>query len=340
MAAASRRRALEIRILKAGTEISSTDRGLFDLQSARRHQEDGLAVPRLETSQGASGAHARWSVWWAESSGRGFPSDFSPPPRPGSTMARASALARPSSPVAARRCTPKAAGDSGGPFVRQNRTSAASASCTRSSASGRLPVRPRASRRSPGVMAVRVASISMVREYRRTEKVTGGKGQRVRGERPRKGKVHEHGGRSLDARRFASVVRGVCSILPELLTMPHAEGGRCACAVLRAGPHPWDNPCPWEHTARGPGRLHVHTRYSGWRHLRFIHPRDCYSEPRAVYDAALARGMRFVAITDDNAIEGALRLLDQPGVDLALVIAGEEAEPPFPKWSRGARPRP
>ena len=51
MAAASRRRALDTRILKADTEIASTDRRLLDLQSARRHQEDGLAVSRLETVQ-------------------------------------------------------------------------------------------------------------------------------------------------------------------------------------------------------------------------------------------------------------------------------------------------
>jgi predicted metal-dependent phosphoesterase TrpH len=77
--------------------------------------------------------------------------------------------------------------------------------------------------------------------------------------------------------------------------------------------------------------LHVHTRYSGWRHLRFIHPRDCYSEPKAVYDAALARGMRFVAITDHDAVEGALRLLEEPGVDSARVIVGEEVEALFPE---------
>ncbi len=88
---------------------------------------------------------------------------------------------------------------------------------------------------------------------------------------------------------------------------------------------------PMEMSSEALADLHVHTRYSCWRHLRFIHPRDCYSEPRAVYDAALARGMRFVAITDHNAVEGALRLLDQPGVNPALVIVGEEVEAVFPE---------
>jgi len=76
--------------------------------------------------------------------------------------------------------------------------------------------------------------------------------------------------------------------------------------------------------------LHVHTRYSGWRHLRFIHPRDSYTEPLDLYRTALARGMDFVAVTDHDTLEGALRLLSSPEVDPDRVLVGEELECRFP----------
>jgi predicted metal-dependent phosphoesterase TrpH len=77
--------------------------------------------------------------------------------------------------------------------------------------------------------------------------------------------------------------------------------------------------------------LHVHTRYSAWRHMRFIHPRDCYVEPRQAYERALAVGMDLVAVTDHDSVEGALRLLDAPGVDSHRIIVGEEVECTFPE---------
>ena len=77
--------------------------------------------------------------------------------------------------------------------------------------------------------------------------------------------------------------------------------------------------------------LHVHTRYSAWRHLRFIHPRDCYVEPEQAYERALAVGMDLVAVTDHDSVEGALRLLQMPGVDPHRVIVGEEVECSFPE---------
>ncbi len=77
--------------------------------------------------------------------------------------------------------------------------------------------------------------------------------------------------------------------------------------------------------------MHAHTRYSGWRHLRFIHPRDCYTDPLDLYRGALARGMDLVAVTDHDTVEGALRLLDAPGVDPARVLVGEEVECRFPE---------
>lgn len=76
--------------------------------------------------------------------------------------------------------------------------------------------------------------------------------------------------------------------------------------------------------------MHVHTCFSGWRHLRIIHPRDSYSEPAEVYRRALARGMDLVVVSDHESIEGALRLLEEPGVDPARVIVGEELECTFP----------
>jgi predicted metal-dependent phosphoesterase TrpH len=77
--------------------------------------------------------------------------------------------------------------------------------------------------------------------------------------------------------------------------------------------------------------LHVHTSCSSWRHLRYIHPRDSYLDPADAYAAALESGMTFVAVTDHDSIEGALRLLDDPGTDAAKVIVGEEVECRFPE---------
>lgn len=67
--------------------------------------------------------------------------------------------------------------------------------------------------------------------------------------------------------------------------------------------------------------LHVHTLHSGppdlpgLRHLS----RECYSEPRAVYETAKRRGMDLVTITDHDTIEGALKLAHLPDF-----IVGEE----------------
>jgi predicted metal-dependent phosphoesterase TrpH len=61
--------------------------------------------------------------------------------------------------------------------------------------------------------------------------------------------------------------------------------------------------------------LHVHSRHSGpatlpvLRHLA----RECYSEPRAVYEVARARGMDLVTLSDHDTIAGALELEALPG---------------------------
>jgi len=58
--------------------------------------------------------------------------------------------------------------------------------------------------------------------------------------------------------------------------------------------------------------LHVHTYHSGYAgHLRFLHARDCYSEPEAVYRTAKARGMDVVTFTDHDRIDGCLEFLDR-----------------------------
>jgi len=77
--------------------------------------------------------------------------------------------------------------------------------------------------------------------------------------------------------------------------------------------------------------MHVHTSHSGWRHLRLIHAKDSYSPPSEVYRLARARGMSFVAVTDHDTVEGALRLRDDPAVDAEAVIVGEELECAFPE---------
>jgi predicted metal-dependent phosphoesterase TrpH len=70
--------------------------------------------------------------------------------------------------------------------------------------------------------------------------------------------------------------------------------------------------------------LHVHSYHSGYNaDLPFLHSRDCYAEPEAVYCTAKARGMDLVTITDHDSIDGCLELLawypDAPDV-----IIGEE----------------
>lgn len=59
--------------------------------------------------------------------------------------------------------------------------------------------------------------------------------------------------------------------------------------------------------------MHLHTRYSF----------DCLSEPAAVLDAALERGIDRICITDHNEIDGALELRDRHP---DRVIVGEEVK--------------
>lgn len=68
--------------------------------------------------------------------------------------------------------------------------------------------------------------------------------------------------------------------------------------------------------------LHVHTRASRvCGTLKFLGSRDCYSAPEDVYRVAKARGMHLVAVTDHDAIDGALELASAHPDD---VIVGEE----------------
>jgi predicted metal-dependent phosphoesterase TrpH len=76
--------------------------------------------------------------------------------------------------------------------------------------------------------------------------------------------------------------------------------------------------------------LHVHTRASTVNgNVPFLRSRDSYSSPWDVYQAAKARGMDLVAITDHDSIEGAIDLLECLP-DAADVILGEEVSCRFP----------
>ena len=90
-------------------------------------------------------------------------------------------------------------------------------------------------------------------------------------------------------------------------------------------------PCTLREGTLARADLHVHTFYSAWRHMRFVHPRDCYVQPLEAYRNALAMGMDFVAITDHDSVEGALRLFEFCRVDLRKIIVGEEVECTFPE---------
>lgn len=60
--------------------------------------------------------------------------------------------------------------------------------------------------------------------------------------------------------------------------------------------------------------LHVHSIRSGPVNLPLLRHfgRECYSEPRAVYETARQRGMDLVTLTDHDSIEGALELAPLP----------------------------
>ena len=62
--------------------------------------------------------------------------------------------------------------------------------------------------------------------------------------------------------------------------------------------------------------LHVHSKHSGPADLPMLRHvgRESYSEPLAVYDTALARGMDLVTLTDHDTIAGALELRHLPNV--------------------------
>jgi predicted metal-dependent phosphoesterase TrpH len=78
--------------------------------------------------------------------------------------------------------------------------------------------------------------------------------------------------------------------------------------------------------------LHVHSRYSGpAKHLRFFRCLDCYSWPLDIYRKAKRRGMDLVTITDHDAIDGCLDLLNRSG-DLPDFIMGEEVSAYLPQF--------
>ena len=67
----------------------------------------------------------------------------------------------------------------------------------------------------------------------------------------------------------------------------------------------------------------MHTRHSRLENLPVLVARDCYSEPRAVYFGAKARGMDLVTFTDHDTIDGCLELLSEEG-DLPDFFISEE----------------
>jgi len=75
--------------------------------------------------------------------------------------------------------------------------------------------------------------------------------------------------------------------------------------------------------------LHVHSKHSGAADLPVLRHvgRESYSEPRAVYDLALRRGMDLVTLTDHDTITGALEIAYLPGAfvseEVTLCLAGD-----------------
>lgn len=76
--------------------------------------------------------------------------------------------------------------------------------------------------------------------------------------------------------------------------------------------------------------LHLHTRFSEWKHLRIIKPSDSYNDPLAAYLRCKEVGMDYVVFTDHDNINGALDLLSShPELEPEIII-GEEVETIFP----------
>ena len=76
--------------------------------------------------------------------------------------------------------------------------------------------------------------------------------------------------------------------------------------------------------------LHLHTRFSEWKHLRIIKPSDSYNEPLDAYRRCKEVGMDYVVFTDHDNINGAVDLLARHPELEPEVIIGEEVETIFP----------
>lgn len=71
--------------------------------------------------------------------------------------------------------------------------------------------------------------------------------------------------------------------------------------------------------------LHVHSKCSGLVSPPVLRrfSRECYSEPRAVYEQARLRGMDLVTLTDHDTIEGTLEILSLPGTFASVELTCE-----------------
>lgn len=76
--------------------------------------------------------------------------------------------------------------------------------------------------------------------------------------------------------------------------------------------------------------LHVHSKYAGRFKLFVLNSlevEECYTEPQALYEALMARGMTMVTITDHDAIEGCLEIAHHG----PHVFISEEVSARFPE---------
>src|SRR5690242_15913500 len=75
--------------------------------------------------------------------------------------------------------------------------------------------------------------------------------------------------------------------------------------------------------------LHVHSKHSNrpseWILRKFGAP-ESFTEPREIYRICRERGMRFVTISDHDAISGALEIAHLPGTFLSSEVTVEFPE--------------
>ncbi len=121
-------------------------------------------------------------------------------------------------------------------------------------------------------------------------------------------------------RRYVASEPPPFRFFPAEVTVSRPRGGGSVTIGRKGVP-----PSVGARTSEGVARcdLHVHSIHStdsGNYALRRARLGESYTEPARVYETCLARGMRFVTISDHNTLDGALRIAERPGTFLSVEV--------------------